>query len=139
MKYTITLHIFFHYTRIWKKISVGGLYTSLFCAIIPALFPYFLPFWYPYILLRFQMFFITCIVLNSPHISPFSYGLWELRQHLQSLVGKELIPLYRGVHIKRPPRIKRPPPSSRESYCTGSKSSVASKSPPITKVLSSIS
>ena len=64
MKYTIPLHIFFHYTRIWKKISVGGLYTSLFCAIIPALFPYFLPFWYPYILLHFQMFFITCRIVG---------------------------------------------------------------------------
>ena len=31
----------FHYTRIWNKISVWGLYTSLFCAIIPTLFPYF--------------------------------------------------------------------------------------------------
>ena len=38
---------------IWKKISVGGLYTSLICAIIPTLFPYFLPFWYPYILLHY--------------------------------------------------------------------------------------
>ena len=56
----------FHYTRIWKKISVGGgVYTSLFCAIIPALFPYFLPFWYPYILLHFQMFFITCNYMHS--------------------------------------------------------------------------
>ena len=60
MKYSIPLHIFFHYTRIWKKISVGGLNTSLFCAIIPTLFPYFFPFWYPYILLHFEMFFITC-------------------------------------------------------------------------------
>ena len=37
MKYTIPLHFFFHYTCIWKKISVGGLYTSLFCAINPYL------------------------------------------------------------------------------------------------------
>ena len=48
-------------TSIWNKISVGVLYISLFCAIIPTLFPYFLPFWYPYILSHFQMFFITCI------------------------------------------------------------------------------
>ena len=39
-----------------EKRYVGGLYTSLFCVIIPALL-YFLPFWYPYILLHFQMFF----------------------------------------------------------------------------------
>ena len=65
MKYTIPLHIFFHYTCIWKEISVGGLYTSLFCAIIPTLFPYFLLFWYPYILLHFQMFFITCSIMSA--------------------------------------------------------------------------
>ena len=69
MKYTIPLHIFFHYTRIWKKIFVGGLYTSLFCAIIPALFPYFLPFWYPYILLHFQMFFITLSLLRELNLT----------------------------------------------------------------------
>ena len=40
-----------------EKRYVGGLNTSLFCAIIPTLFPYFLPFWYPYILLHFEMFF----------------------------------------------------------------------------------
>ena len=55
--FIIHVHI---YMCIWNKISVGGLYTSLFCAIIPTLFPYFLPFWYPYILSHFQMFFITC-------------------------------------------------------------------------------
>ena len=41
------------------KISVGGLYTSLFCVIIPTLFPYFLPFWYLYIL-----HWLTCAMYN---------------------------------------------------------------------------
>ena len=92
MKYTIPLHIFFHYTRIWKKISVGGLYTSLFCAIIPTLFPYFLPFWYPYILLHFQMFFITCIIATGhiPHtvhyISAFGREL-GLQRSLKCLIA----------------------------------------------------
>ena len=44
-----------------RSLAVGGMKTSLFCAIIPTLFPYFLPFWYPYILLHFEMFFITCL------------------------------------------------------------------------------
>ena len=39
--YNPPTYLFSLYTYIWKKISVGGLYTSLFCAIIPALFPYF--------------------------------------------------------------------------------------------------
>ena len=59
--YNPPTYLFSLYTYM-EKISVGGLYTSLFCAIIPALFPYFLPFWYPYILLHFQMFFITCSI-----------------------------------------------------------------------------
>ena len=29
---------------------------------VGVLFPYFLPFWYPYILLHFEMFFITCYI-----------------------------------------------------------------------------
>ena len=70
----IILHIFFHYTRVWKKISVGGLYTSLFCAIIPTLFPYFLPFWYPYILLHFQIFFITCDIMTVIELSDLMKG-----------------------------------------------------------------
>ena len=58
MKYTIPLHIFFHYTRIMEKDLCRGLYTSLFCVIIPTLFPYFLRFWYPYILLHFKCFLL---------------------------------------------------------------------------------
>ena len=58
MKYTILLHIFFHYTRIMEKDLCRGLYTSLFCVIIPTLFPYFLRFWYPYILLHFKYFLL---------------------------------------------------------------------------------
>ena len=57
-EYTIPLHIFFHYTRIMEKDLCRGLYTSLFCVIIPTLFPYFLRFWYPYILLHFKCFLL---------------------------------------------------------------------------------
>ena len=53
-------------TAIVYKISVGGLYTSLFCAIIPTLFPYFLPFWYPYILLHFLLL-VMCIFVYFLH------------------------------------------------------------------------
>ena len=63
VKYTTPLQRSFSIYVYNEKRYVGGLYTSLFCAIIPALFPYFLPFWYPYILLHFQMFFITCLCL----------------------------------------------------------------------------
>ena len=63
MKYTTPLQRSFSIYVYNEKRYVGGLYTSLFCAIIPTLFPYFLPFWYPYILLHFQMFFITCSCL----------------------------------------------------------------------------
>ena len=61
VKYTTPLQRSFSIYMYNEKRYVGGLYTSLFCAIIPTLFPYFLPFWYPYILLHFQMFFITCL------------------------------------------------------------------------------
>ena len=65
MKYTTPLQRSFSIYVNNEKRYVGGLYTSLFCVIIPALFPYFLPFWYPYILLHFQMFLflITCLCL----------------------------------------------------------------------------
>ena len=62
MKYSIPLQRSFSIIYMYnEKRYVGGLNTSLFCAIIPTLFPYFLPFWYPYILLHFEMFFITCL------------------------------------------------------------------------------
>ena len=41
-----------------EKDLCRGLYTSLFCVIIPTLFPYFLRFWYPYILLHFKCFLL---------------------------------------------------------------------------------
>ena len=42
-----------------KDLCRGG--CILHCYVRSSLlFPYFLPFWYPYILLHFQMFFITC-------------------------------------------------------------------------------
>ena len=63
VKYTTPLQRSFSIYVYNEKRYVGGLYTSLFCVIIPTLFPYFLPFWYPYILLHFQMFFITCSCL----------------------------------------------------------------------------
>ena len=45
-----------------KDLCRGG--CILHCYVRSSLlFPYFLPFWYPYILLHFQMFFITCILL----------------------------------------------------------------------------
>ena len=56
--YNPPTYLFSLYTYMEKDLC-RGLYTSLFCVIIPTLFPYFLPFWYPYILLHFQMFFIT--------------------------------------------------------------------------------
>ena len=56
--YIPPLHLFFFITRVYGKRSrEGGLYTSLFCVIIPTLFPYFLLFWYPYILLHFPCFY----------------------------------------------------------------------------------
>ena len=95
VKYTIPLHIFFHYTRIWKKISVGGLYTSLFCAIIPALFPYFLPFWYPCILLHFQMFFITCIIYGLALLMVCSWALAVDLTSLQTILNVKFHPDWR--------------------------------------------
>ena len=49
-----------------EKDLCRGLYTSLFCVIIPTLFPYFLRFWYPYILLHFKCFLLlVCIIYAS--------------------------------------------------------------------------
>ena len=46
MKYTTPLQRSFSIYMYNEKRYVGGLYTSLFCVIIPTLFPYFLRFWY---------------------------------------------------------------------------------------------
>ena len=60
-----------------EKRYVGGLYTSLFCVIIPTLFPYFLRFWYPYILLHFKCFLLLVYVIffSSRRMHT---GLWHL-------------------------------------------------------------
>ena len=52
----------------------GGLYTSLFCAIIPALFPYFLPFWYPYILTYSNIY-------STENLPQSSYGEHNSARH----------------------------------------------------------
>ena len=64
MKYTIPLHIFFSLYTYYnmEKDLCKGLYTSLFCVIIPTLFPYFLRFWYPYILLHFKCFLLLVYI-----------------------------------------------------------------------------
>ena len=80
MKYTIPLHIFFHYTRIMEKDLCRGLYTSLFCVIIPTLFPYFLRFWYPYILLHFKCFLLLVIHRFTP---PTTHACVHLQRTLQ--------------------------------------------------------
>ena len=73
MKYTIPLHIFFHYTRIMEKDLCRGLYTSLFCVIIPTLFPYFLRFWYiPTSCYILNVFYYLCIY--SLGTRPFARG-----------------------------------------------------------------
>ena len=48
-----------------EKDLCRGLYTSLFCVIIPTLFPYFLQFWYPYILLHFKCFLLLVLYIAS--------------------------------------------------------------------------
>ena len=83
MKYTIPLHIFFRYTRIMEKDFCRGLYTSLFCVIIPTLFPYFLRFWYPYILLHFKCFFLLVnIIIIQELISVYTSCKFTLASHI---------------------------------------------------------
>ena len=74
MKYTTPYRDLFPYN---EKRYVGGLYTSLFCVIIPTLFPYFLRFWYPYILLHFKCFLLLVYVIffSSRRMHT---GLWHL-------------------------------------------------------------
>ena len=70
--YNPPTYLFSLYTYMEKDLC-RGLYTSLFCAIIPALFPYFLPFWYPYILLHFKCFLLLVIIVitsENCRISP---------------------------------------------------------------------
>ena len=63
VKYTTPLQRSFSIYVYNEKRYVGGLYTSLFCVIIPTLFLYFLPFWYPYILLHFKCFLSLVYVI----------------------------------------------------------------------------
>ena len=94
--YNPPTYLFSLYTYMEKDLC-RGLYTSLFCAIIPALFPYFLPFWYHYILLHFQMFFITCV--NMLHYTSgrgliamcnLEVGLSTIGCHLNDSAGRQL-------------------------------------------------
>ena len=62
--YNPPTYLFSLYTYMEKDLC-RGLYTSLFCVIIPTLFPYFLRFWYPYILLHFKCFLLLVIILNA--------------------------------------------------------------------------
>ena len=63
MKYTTPLQRSCSIYMYNEKRYVGGLYTSLFCAIIPTLFPYFLPFWYPYSCYIFKCFLLLVYVI----------------------------------------------------------------------------
>ena len=91
--YNPPTYLFSLYTYMEKDLC-RGLYTSLFCAIIPALFPYFLPFWYPYILLHFQMFFITCsTILSMISGTSASYRAHALRAVLVRLSYKDFFDL----------------------------------------------
>ena len=56
--------------QLWKKMTVGGLYTELFCAVIPTLFSYILLFCYPY-------FFITFYSLAFQHLCSIELNLCQ--------------------------------------------------------------
>ena len=57
--YNPPTYLFSLYTYMEKDLCRGVVYFTVLCDH-PCLFPYFMPFWYPYILLHFQMFFISC-------------------------------------------------------------------------------
>ena len=74
-----------------EKDLCKGLYTSLFCVIIPTLFPYFLRFWYPYILLHFKCFLLLVKCELGPIPRPFSPQRMSLQ--CSTNVGEGLVKL----------------------------------------------
>ena len=75
-----------------EKDLCRGLYTSLFCVIIPTLFPYFLQFWYPYILLHFKCFLLLVQIfvktLTGNTITLVSYSDVTIA-HIKAVIEKE--------------------------------------------------